>query len=906
MLRRVALLLALGLLGVAGAQAAPTTLRLAAANTAAETGLIDRLVREFEALHPDIVVQVDVAGGWVVLDRARAGLADAVITHLPTHERLFIAEGYGLSRTLIMSNDFALLGPADDPLGLRRERDLMRSLRALAEAEVELMVPGERSGTYQKLAELWTLAGVKPTWIGFESTGASSASTLLTASAMGAYAFADMGTYLAHRPQLQNRLVPLYRDHEALRNFYSILVVNPARIPSANREAAERLRHFLASDRIQSLIQGFGAEQYQTAVFTAIAHLDPGLRAERAAEQIARERRNAYVASSLAAFLTVVLMSLLWQQRRARRLERRRQASDERFKRAVTGTNDGIWDWNLLEDRAFFSPRMLRILNIDAESTRFPAPLSVLLNAAHPDHRQNLKANLTNYLEGGHNGLFSTEFRVAERHDRDRWVMLRGKVQHDERLRPVRMSGSLTDISESKRQQAEIRYQALHDALTQLPNRLLLQDRLEQEIARSQPRRGPFALLMMDLDRFKEINDTLGHQIGDDILRQVAGRLKAVFRESDTIARLGGDEFAVLLPAAGAGRAKHVAEKIRLALKRSFNINHHSFVIGASVGIAMYPEHGDTADTLFRHADVAMYHAKRVNAGSAFYNVDNDPHSLQRLSLEKDLSDAIESSALELCYQPKLDLRARMLVGAEALVRWVHPQRGPVPADEIIELAENTGLINNLTYWVIDEVLRQAASWAAEGFYLPIGVNLSVWNVQDAKFSWEIENKLTRWKVLPDQLEFEITESAMIADTKSVDGTLERLSTIGIKLAVDDFGTGFSSLAYLKRLPVQTVKIDKSFVQNMHADESDRSIVRSTIEMAHNLGLNVVAEGVETEETLQLLCDLGCDVAQGYYVSRPLPPADLVAWASRSVWGFPPAVHSSPSIAFNSGKNRLH
>jgi len=300
-----------------------------------------------------------------------------------------------------------------------------------------------------------------------------------------------------------------------------------------------------------------------------------------------------------------------------------------------------------------------------------------------------------------------------------------------------------------------------------------------------------------------------------------------------------------------------------------------------------------------------MYHAKHENAGIVVYNVEDDPHSVRRLQLEKDLREAIENDRITLYYQPKIDLRTKTVNGAEALLRWIHPEEGVISPEPIIELSEQTGLIKHLTTSIVNTALRQAALWASRGIVFPIGVNLSVWNVQDPDLPWSIEEQLGKWQVLPEQLEFEITESAMMADTMRAHLVLKRFNELGIKIAVDDFGVGFSSLAYLKRLPVQVLKIDKSFIQNICSDENDQSIVRSTIEMAHNLGLNVVAEGVETNETLNLLCELGCDVAQGYLFSKPLPPEMFVKWIDASPWGQQPRLER-PHLSVISAPAKLH
>ena len=445
--------------------------------------------------------------------------------------------------------------------------------------------------------------------------------------------------------------------------------------------------------------------------------------------------------------------------------------------------------------------------------------------------------------------------------------------------------GVMRDITERKDQMEALEYQALHDALTDLPNRTLLSDRVSQAIVRAQRDGSQLALVLADLDRFKEINDTLGHQNGDLILQQVSTRLRNALRESDTIARLGGDEFAALLPNVDLEQATNIVRKLIATLEDPLIIDGQSLHVGSSFGIAMFPGHGDDESILMRHADVAMYIAKRANLGYTIYDPSKDQHSLRNLALVSELRSGIDSGELILYYQPKVSLAAGKVVGAEVLVRWRHPRYGLMFPDSFIPLAEQTGLINPLTQWVINAALEQCQQWKAAGMCLPIAVNLSVRNLLDAQLIDQLAVALhnvphdSRCRIC-----LEITETAMMADPVRALTILNALNEMGIVLSIDDFGTGYSSLAYIKRLPVNELKIDKSFVMGMGVGENDAVIVRSTIDLAHNLGFKVVAEGVEDEATYNMLAKLGCDVAQGYYISRPLPPGDVEAWIRNSEW----------------------
>jgi diguanylate cyclase (GGDEF)-like protein len=420
-----------------------------------------------------------------------------------------------------------------------------------------------------------------------------------------------------------------------------------------------------------------------------------------------------------------------------------------------------------------------------------------------------------------------------------------------------------------------LRHQALHDALTGLPNRTLLHRNAERALRAD----GESAMLLIDLDRFKEVNDTLGHDHGDLLLVEVAARLRRAVRRGDTLARLGGDEFAVLLDGLPhRGAAVELAARLQDALRSPFALRGVSIELEASVGVALYPSHGTTVGTLLQRADVAMYEAKRGRHGIATYTAERDPYSADRLGLVAELRRAIAEGELVLHYQPKVALDSGRVVGMEALVRWQHPTRGLLAPDQFVPLAERTGAIADLTRWVVDAALAEHRAWRAAGIDLPVAVNLAAANIVDVALPDAIAALLARHGVGGDRLECEISEHTVMADPLRASEVLDRLRALGVRLSLDDFGTGHSSLAYLKRLPLDEVKIDRSFVSGMTADENDMVIVRSTIDLARNLGLSVVAEGVESEDTLAELASLRCDTAQGFHLSRPLPADALADW----------------------------
>jgi diguanylate cyclase (GGDEF)-like protein len=421
------------------------------------------------------------------------------------------------------------------------------------------------------------------------------------------------------------------------------------------------------------------------------------------------------------------------------------------------------------------------------------------------------------------------------------------------------------------------RYQALHDPLTDLPNRALFQDRTGVALRTAARSGATVAVLLLDLDRFKEVNDTLGHEYGDHLLLQVAERLRGCFRDSDSVARLGGDEFAILLPDSGWEEAVTVTRRIGAALHAPFSMYDFALDIDGSVGIAL-AEPGDDVETLLRHADVAMYEAKGAHQPFARYDSSRDANNLSRLVLLGDLRRAIDAGELIVHYQPKVSTGTGLLNSVEALVRWQHPTLGLVQPDGFIPQAENTAVIHALTTEVLGLALGQVRTWAEAGHSIPVAVNISARSLLDPRFPAHVRELLDAHDVAPYMLCLELTETAVMTDYDLALVVLQALDTMGVSLSIDDFGTGYSSMSYLKTLPVKELKIDRSFVIGMANDPDSAVIVRSTIDLAHDLGMTVVAEGVEDRTARNALAAMGCDLVQGYGICRPLPAGELELW----------------------------
>ncbi len=422
--------------------------------------------------------------------------------------------------------------------------------------------------------------------------------------------------------------------------------------------------------------------------------------------------------------------------------------------------------------------------------------------------------------------------------------------------------------------QAAREHHALHDALTDLPNRLMLREEIQKAIGTN----ASVVLLLLDIDNFKEVNDSFGHQLGDVLLRQMGARLREAVDGAPLIARLGGDEFAILLPGANVAVAQRTAHAMLRALEQPFLSDDHALEITASIGIAAFPDHATDAETLLRRADVAMYAAKRTGGTYAVYRQEDDPYDASRLLLRADLRRAIDHQEITLYYQPQVALATGELTGLEALARWRHAERGWIPPTAFIPVAEHMGLIKPLTLYLAELAGRDAMTLSKTGVDLAVAVNVSMRNLLDAHFPEMLEDVVARTGQPAERLKLEITESAVMAEPGRVLDSMKRLRSAGIRFSIDDFGTGYSSLAYLQRLPVEEIKIDRSFVGHMIEETGSTAIVRATIELGGSLGLDVVAEGVEDEPTWQALKRMGCSAAQGYFIGRPMPVGELAGW----------------------------
>jgi len=469
----------------------------------------------------------------------------------------------------------------------------------------------------------------------------------------------------------------------------------------------------------------------------------------------------------------------------------------------------------------------------------------------------------------------------------------------DMQLVPVEDGGQLThwvaflrDVTDNRNEIVALKHQAMHDGLTDLPNRMMLFDRLAEALEAARSDRRLIALLLMDLDRFKEVNDTFGHHFGDVLLKQVAFRLRNQLHVDDTVARLGGDEFAIVLTSAlDSNAVAMTARRILNSLQQPFVVEGQVLEVGASIGIALYPQHGSDARTLMRRADVAMYATKESNAGFTFHERD-EPESRvpDQLSLVVEMRPAIERNEFELYYQPKRHLHSGLITRVEVLARWNHPRRGLLMPVSFVPIAERTGLIKPMTDWILDKALQQCREWQDAGAPIHVAVNVSAKSLLEETLPSKVQSLLDKWNIDPRFLKIEITESSIMADPAHALAIMSMLQSMGVRLSVDDFGTGYSSLTHLRELPIDEIKIDKSFVTGMITSDADAAIVRTVIDLAHNLGKQVCAEGVEDAETLQRLEEMGCDLAQGYFISRPVPAATLLTWLTENSWGLKRAV----------------
>ena len=567
---------------------------------------------------------------------------------------------------------------------------------------------------------------------------------------------------------------------------------------------------------------------------------------------------------ALALLTTVLLLVILaLSVRLMAHLRRSGRAHDL----AMQGAHDGFWSWNPRTKALEVGKRFLNILGYDEN---FLPDTHAWLALVHPDDRDDYNRQVAFHLKGG-SPYFYCEYRVRTHSGDYCWIASRGMARRDRHGRAYLMAGSVTDITERKHREQQIQFLAFHDHLTALPNRLLLAERLTQALAQAAQKQHLAALMFLDLDRFKDINDTLGHDVGDQLLQSVALRLGAVLAPEHTLARQGGDEFIVVLPeVADEQAALAVGHRLLGAISEPFQVDEHEFLVGASIGLSLFPEHGQEGSTLLRNADTAMYVAKAAGGNTIrSYSGQMNQRIQLRVSMEHRLRYALERGELELYYQPQVDMASGRLIGAEALLRW-HMEGGFIPPDQFIPVAEETGLIHPIGDWVIATAIAQAATWRQQFSQTPrLAINLSPRQFAGRQLGRCVLDNLARWQLPTDAIELEITESILLNPEGDSIDELRSLHAQGLRLSLDDFGTGYSSLSYLQRLPIDVLKIDRSFITPLGSDQAN-AIVRAIIAMAHSLDLLVVAEGVETERQLSILRMLGCDIAQGYLYSKPV------------------------------------
>ena len=539
----------------------------------------------------------------------------------------------------------------------------------------------------------------------------------------------------------------------------------------------------------------------------------------------------------------------------------------------LTNIPQVIWSIDVVNNKPLYiSPTVEEISPISME-----LPIPCLAWTVQED-RPKVEAAWAHAMSGE---KITIESRVHAPDNTQRWFKRTFHPFIDSEDRVIRIDGIMEEITKAKLAHNELERMATTDELTGLANRTLWYDRINQSIAIARRETGKQVVLMMlDLNHFKYINDTLGHAAGDVVLRQVSNRLEGTLRDGDTLARLGGDEFAILLPMIDDSKyaAEKVANKIQACFNRPYFYGGHELYLGVAIGITSFPDNGDDADTLVRCADMAMYTSKRSNIPYQFYKSGLDEPYRNQIQLVSNIKKALKQDEFELYYQPKINLNSGKPSGLEALIRWEHPTQGQLQPNHFIPVAEQMGLMNELTEWVLATALAQNKNWRGNGIHTPIAINVSARSFQDHNFLQTIKNALELSQASPESLELEITENTLMSNIDFAAKNIKSLSDLGVRVAIDDFGTGYSSLSYLKRLPIDELKIDQSFVKNMHQDKNDAAIVMSVIDLGHNLGFKVVAEGVEGKEPMQMLRDLGCDTAQGYHISRPMPTAAVGNW----------------------------
>ncbi len=552
------------------------------------------------------------------------------------------------------------------------------------------------------------------------------------------------------------------------------------------------------------------------------------------------------------------------------------QTSEIRVGKILESSLDGLWEWDLSNDKIYLSPRWKA--QIGYKDRELPNTLDSWKSRLHPDEKDGVLQKIGAYLAKPW-GNFEEKFRLQHKDGSYRWILTRATPTFDVKDRLIKLTGVHIDITERIAAESQANFLAYHDWLTELPNRLMFNERVEHAITRANRSGQRLCILFFDLDRFKHINDSLGHPAGDRALKKISKRLIEVVREEDTLARLGGDEFAVLVENVPRSNSiSVVAEKLLGCFETPIEEEGHEFYLNASIGIAVYPRDGETNAELLKNADAAMYKAKSFGRGNyQFYTEELTDNAYQHITFESGLRQALKQEEFQVYYQPKINLESLKIVGVEALLRWRHPEAGIISPEDFIPVAEESGLIREIGTWVLERVCIDVKGWLVKKIdFGHVAVNLSGVQIQQDDFVDSVKSILEKWELKPGHLELEITENILMRDVEAAVHYLTALRQLGVSIAIDDFGTGYSSLSYLSRFPINKLKIDKSFIRAVNSDKQSAEISRTIISLGHTLDMHVVAEGIEEAGQLDFLKREGCDEGQGFYITNPLSHDDFV------------------------------
>lgn len=548
--------------------------------------------------------------------------------------------------------------------------------------------------------------------------------------------------------------------------------------------------------------------------------------------------------------------------------------SEERYKLALECANDSIFEWDLITDDFFVSDKLFEIIGY-----RLIKPINFIdeiYKLVHPEDIDKVRKNFNDHIENK-TDIYKSEYRLKNIEGSYMWVSSRGKALRNSKNEAIKILGSISDISERKLSEEKIKFMAFYDTLTKLPNRTLFMDKLKNELELIESKKSEGAVFFIDLDNFKNINDTMGHDYGDKLLIYIAKKFTNILKEKDTVSRLGGDEFILLKPDFKEHEVEHYSNRLLEMFNEPFEIEDKLIYITASIGVALYPRDGSDITTVFKNADAAMYRAKELGKNRfAIYNPEIYLKLERKINIERILRSAIENNELSIQYQPKYDVKSEKISGFESLIRLNSKELGFISPPEFISIAEETGYITNLTTWIIEGACKQSVKWIKAGYkFNNIAINISSIDLQNREFVQDIKRIIKDTGINPEMIELEITESVLMNSFEVSIEALKKLMEIGIKIALDDFGTGYSSLSYLRKIPINTLKIDKSFIDNITSNTKEEAIITNIIEMAHSMDLEVVAEGVETKDQYSILKNRNCDYIQGYYLSKPLKPEEI-------------------------------